>query len=179
MPVFFEKLAGLQSDVALPQPASVHLRRRAAAVAVAQAFAARFGRKIHGFYGSSECGGIAYDASEERDWKPGFVGTPMQRREHHAREPWRTANADHRAERSRGRWLLSGAGRTQCSAAGSFIPGDLVEFDGPAMLLTGRASDVINIAGRKLNPGGGGSPRRHLFRRSSGRRLRRAIEAPR
>ena len=64
MPVFFEKLAELENLPPLP-----HLRLCISAGAplparVGEAFSARFGLKVHTFYGSSECGGIGYDASE-------------------------------------------------------------------------------------------------------------------
>jgi long-chain acyl-CoA synthetase len=35
---------------------------------------------------------------------------------------------------------------------GRFVPGDLVKLAERGMYITGRATDVINIAGRKLNP---------------------------
>jgi acyl-coenzyme A synthetase/AMP-(fatty) acid ligase len=35
---------------------------------------------------------------------------------------------------------------------GQFVPSDLVRIEPRGMYLTGRATDVINIAGRKLNP---------------------------
>lgn len=152
MPVFYEKLAALESASGLPD-----LRLCISAGAplppqVAQAFAARYGRKIHGFYGSSECGGIAYDASETRDWKPGFVGRPMQ-----GVEVIPEAAGDGQT-RITVRSAAVGDGYfpepdPAVLGEGRFIPGDLVEFEGSAMFLTGRASDVINIAGRKLNPG--------------------------
>src|SRR5262249_31066868 len=36
------------------------------------------GLKLHNFYGSSECGGIAYDASEEPRRDSSCIGAPMQ-----------------------------------------------------------------------------------------------------
>ena len=45
---------------------------------VAQAFAARFGRKIHGFYGSSETGGISYDRTGEATLSGRSAGTPLK-----------------------------------------------------------------------------------------------------
>ena len=35
---------------------------------------------------------------------------------------------------------------------GCFVPGDLICLSGRGMFIVGRASDMINIAGRKLNP---------------------------
>jgi acyl-CoA synthetase (AMP-forming)/AMP-acid ligase II len=151
MPVFYEKLVGLRSDVVLPQLRLCISAGAPLPIAVAQEFTARFGCKIHAFYGSSECGGIAYDASEEREWKPGFVGTPMQRVEI---LPEKTGEGPTRIT-VRSAAVGDGYFPTPDESVlcgGAFVPGDLVEFDGPGLLLTGRASDVINIAGRKLNP---------------------------
>ena len=50
----------------------------------------------------------------------------------------------------RGRWIFSGA-RGEHVGGGRFVPGDLAA-DRARLYLVGRVSDVINIAGRKLNP---------------------------
>ena len=44
---------------------------------LASNFHARFGLKVHSFYGTSDCGGICYDASEEVEGESGFVGKPV------------------------------------------------------------------------------------------------------
>jgi len=44
----------------------------------AQAFAERFGRRVHGFYGSSETGGICYDRTGEATLTGRSVGTPLK-----------------------------------------------------------------------------------------------------
>jgi acyl-CoA synthetase (AMP-forming)/AMP-acid ligase II len=149
MPVFFQKFAELQNV-----PASPALRLCISAgsllpVEVAKAFTAAFGLKIHAFYGSSECGGIAYDASDEPDYAEGFVGQPMRGVEISP------------AGESSGAIAVRGAAvgddyfpnRDHAKLGdGRFIPGDLVRCSARGLVLVGRASDVINIAGRKLNP---------------------------
>jgi long-chain acyl-CoA synthetase len=45
----------------------------------AAAFHSATGRKVHVFYGSSECGGITYDRSDEPVHEAGAVGTAMER----------------------------------------------------------------------------------------------------
>ncbi len=151
MPVFYEKLTALDTAPELPR-----LRLCISAGAplpqpVADTFAARFGRKIHSFYGSSECGGIAYDGTEDQAPAVGFVGSPMKgvkvMPETLGKAPARITV----------RSAAVGDGYfpdpdDAVLGEGRFIPGDLVEFDGKSLVLTGRASDVINIAGRKLNP---------------------------
>jgi long-chain acyl-CoA synthetase len=150
MPVFFDKLVALENAPALPAlrlciSAGAPLPR-----AVGEAFTRRFGLKVHTFYGSSECGGIAYDASPDPVYEDGFVGLPMR-----GVEIVRDACGE--SGRIAVRSAAVGDGyfppqdeETLCG--GQFIPGDLVRWGDRGMYLAGRASDVINIAGRKLNP---------------------------
>ncbi|MBC2601039.1 class I adenylate-forming enzyme family protein [Puniceicoccus vermicola] len=44
---------------------------------IARDFFQKFGRRIHNFYGSSETGGIAYDATGEAALDGSFIGTPI------------------------------------------------------------------------------------------------------
>jgi acyl-CoA synthetase (AMP-forming)/AMP-acid ligase II len=147
MPVFYDKLAGLEPRPELPRlrlciSAGAPLTR-----AVDERFTASFGLKIHTFYGSSECGGIAYDRSDEPSYCEGSVGTPMDQVEV-------TPEPD-------GRIVVRGDAvgegyypddDCEVLSGGRFIPGDLIDWREGAMYLAGRASDLINIAGRKLNP---------------------------
>ncbi|MHA3773930.1 class I adenylate-forming enzyme family protein [Verrucomicrobiota bacterium sgz303538] len=150
MPVFFDKLASLEHTPELP-----HLRLCISAGAplthaVGTAFTGRFGLKIHTFYGSSECGGIGYDATDEPEYRDGFVGRAM---DGVSIEP----NADEEAGRITVSGPAVGDGYYPLSdedvlGNGRFVPSDLVRFTESGMFIVGRASDVINIAGRKLNP---------------------------
>jgi long-chain acyl-CoA synthetase len=108
-------------------------------------FRERFGIDIHSFYGCSEVGGITYDrrgAAVER----GTVGAPLD-----------------------GVGLLVENGRVQVRSGSvaqgylfdaetfqpfeDFMTDDLVEIrDGGELALTGRAGDLINTAGKKVNP---------------------------
>ncbi|MEO6751110.1 MAG: class I adenylate-forming enzyme family protein [Chthoniobacteraceae bacterium] len=146
LPVFFQKLAELES---LP-PSRLRLCISAGAPlssATATAFRARFGVKIHGFYGSSECGGIAFDASNA-DVPEGCVGEPM-----------RGVRLVHDEESGRvevhgpavGEGYFPEAGESVLGS-GRFVPGDLVRRTPHGLVLAGRVSDFINVAGRKLNP---------------------------
>jgi len=61
-------------------PSCVRLAISAAAplpVKLEQGVFAAHGLKIHNFYGASECGGIAYDASQQPRDDDAFVGAPM------------------------------------------------------------------------------------------------------
>jgi acyl-CoA synthetase (AMP-forming)/AMP-acid ligase II len=114
---------------------------------VAAAFRERFGVKIHSFYGSSECGGIAYDASED-DVPEGCVGGPM-------------CGVRLVDDAATGRIEVHGAAvgdgyfpepDGDILGGGRFVPGDLVRRTQHGYVLAGRVSDFINVAGRKVNP---------------------------
>lgn len=109
-------------------------------------FRERFGIDIHSFYGCSECGGITYDrrgAAVER----GTVGTALE---------GVTLTAD--AKRLTVRSASVAAGYLfdettfQPFPGGAFVSDDLVEEREGEIALTGRASDLINTAGKKVNP---------------------------
>ncbi len=107
---------------------------------VARAFAEKFSRKIHNFYGSSETGGIAYDATGDSAALGRGVGRPL---------PGVSIS-------------LARGGRLRVASAavltlGARTPGehrtaDLGEFtsDGELRLLR-RAGRFVKIAGRRLN----------------------------
>ncbi len=110
-------------------------------------FRERFGIDVHSFYGCSECGGITYDrrgGAVER----GTVGQPMENVEvvlDGARLEVRSATVAAGA--------LLDANTFVPFASGSFMTDDLVELrDDGEVALTGRAGDLINTAGKKVNP---------------------------
>lgn len=152
MPVFYDKLAALESGTALPELRLCISAGAPLPKAVAVAFSKRFGKKIHTFYGSSECGGIGYDASLELHYDDGFAGTPMKNVE---------ITPEDGPENS-GKIIVKGAAvadgyfpeeDADVLGNGRFVPGDLICWRERGMFIAGRASDTINIAGRKLNPG--------------------------
>ena len=147
MPIFFEKLAETPG-VSLP---ALRLCISAGAplpARVGQAFTARYGLKIHTFYGSSECGGIAYDASDDPLYEDAFVGPPMRNVQITPTSlPGQIAVRS--AAVSEGYYPEP---NPEVLSDGQFIPADLVCITPRGLHLTGRATDVINIAGRKLNP---------------------------
>ena len=115
--------------------------------AVSRKFRERFGVPIHTFYGCSECGGISYDregASVER----GTVGKAME---------------NVALSSKRGRLVVRGANVAlgylhdattfQPFDDGVFVTDDLVDVrDDGEIAITGRASELINTAGKKVNP---------------------------
>ena len=149
LPVLFQKLAELaEIDKAPLQKLRLCISAGAPLSAtVAVGFRARFGVKIHGFYGSSECGGIAFDASNEVV-PEGCVGDAMRgvRLVH-----------DEQSGRVEVHGPAVGEGyfpeADECVLGGGrFVPGDLVQRTPHGFVLAGRVSDFINVAGRKLNP---------------------------
>jgi acyl-CoA synthetase (AMP-forming)/AMP-acid ligase II len=104
------------------------------------------GLKIHNFYGSSECGGIAYDASSGARMDDSCAGAPLQ-------NVCCSIASDGCLEvRS------SAVGQTYWPesssnlGAGVFHTSDLAEISYGLVYLRGRATDQINVAGRKVLP---------------------------
>jgi long-subunit acyl-CoA synthetase (AMP-forming) len=104
------------------------------------------GIKIHNFYGASECGGIAYDQNETPRKDSRFVGTPM-------RNVQLKVNANGCLEvhsMAVGETYFPDASATL--ANGCFQTSDLAELKKDKVFLSGRATDQINVAGRKVSP---------------------------
>jgi len=105
----------------------------------------RHGLKIHNFYGSSECGGIAYDRSVTPRAEAALAGTALD---------------SVLLRQTDGLLEVSGpaVGETYWPEAderlekGSFLTCDLDELRAGEVYLRGRATDLINVAGRKVSP---------------------------
>jgi long-chain acyl-CoA synthetase len=150
MPVFYQSFSEMEKVPALP---GLRLCISAGAplpVDVARKFREKFRLPIHSFYGSSECGGICYDRDAPLI-EPGFVGPPMRGVTIELLEP------DTPATRVRVRSAAAGDGYfpepdEDKLGRGCFVPGDLVTASGDGFQIVGRISDVINVAGKKVNP---------------------------
>ncbi|HKP93662.1 MAG TPA: class I adenylate-forming enzyme family protein [Chthoniobacterales bacterium] len=150
MPVFYQAFCEMENP-----PAFSRLRLCISAGAplpleIARKFRDKFGLAIHSFYGSSECGGICYDRTARLD-DPGFVGAPMTGTQVELLEP--------QAEASRIRIQTAAAGDgyfpepdEEKLGGGFFTPDDLLRPSGEGFRIVGRVSDVINVAGKKVNP---------------------------
>jgi len=130
-------------------PASVRLAISAGAPLSApleqEVFAAN-GLKIHNFYGCSECGGIAYDATESPRSDDACVGTPMQGVELNCDEEGCLEVRSRAA--GQGYWPAP----TATLGRGRFRTCDLAELNNGLVYLRGRTSDLMNVAGRKVAP---------------------------
>lgn len=117
---------------------------------VSRAFRERFGEPIHSFYGCSECGGIAYDregASVER----GSVGSAMNGVELEL-EPGTGRLVIHSEAVAAG-YSFGSADENWRFDEARYITDDLARFNAEGEVeLTGRVGDMINIAGKKVNP---------------------------
>jgi long-chain acyl-CoA synthetase len=114
---------------------------------ISRQFHSRFGLKIHSFYGSSECGGIAYDRSEELERPSGFVGAPMTGVE--------VTKVDDDRIAVRGPNVADGYfpdSDISVLDGVRFVPGDIVEWTDLGLRLVRRVSDFVNIAGKKVHP---------------------------
>lgn len=111
-----------------------------------EAVFAAHGLKIHNFYGSTECGGIAYDASDTPRTHDAFIGTAVQ-------GVTLAVNAGGcLVVRSRAVGATYWPEPSAELGGGVFDTRDLVELTEEKVFLRGRASDLINVAGRKVWP---------------------------
>jgi long-chain acyl-CoA synthetase len=120
-------------------------------------FAARFGVKIHSFYGASEAGGICFDQGDDVD-DALIVGRPLPgvRVTLRPGEPGAPPEGG-RVHVASAAVALGYAGLSAAEQEGfvdeGFLTGDLGVFDaGGRLVLTGRVSSFINVAGRKVQP---------------------------
>jgi long-chain acyl-CoA synthetase len=130
-------------------PPNVRLALSAGAplpLALEQAVLSATGLKIHNFYGSSECGGIAYDATTTPRTDDACVGAPMH-------------NVQLALNEGGCLQVRGGAvGQTywpepaETLGRGLFQTGDVAELKDGLVYLRGRLSEQINVSGRKVSP---------------------------
>jgi long-chain acyl-CoA synthetase len=150
MPVFYQAFSEMNDVPALPQLRLCISAGAPLPLEVARKFREKFKQPIHSFYGSSECGGICYDRGAAL-LEPGFVGEPMRGLELELMAP----NVS--ASRVRIRSAAVGDGYfpepdEEKLGRGIFVPDDLLSASGGGFRIVGRTSDVINVAGKKVNP---------------------------
>lgn len=156
VPYMFAHFANNPRAIAWPRGLEVLISAAAPLDPImANAFARTFGVKIHSFYGTSESGGISFDDSPDVDGEA-TVGRPLPGvtitlRRHDG------ATIDGGRVHVAGRAVSSGyAGQTTSDEAFTdegFLTGDLGRFDArQRLILTGRASSFINVAGKKIQP---------------------------
>ena len=163
LPEALRKAGHLKQDLALPAvPALWHVWHDAGAIpqnvrialsagsplplSVEQNIHERFGLKVHKFFGSSECGGIAYDLSNAPRTDPAFIGRAMDNVSLSvAKDGCLEVRGD-----AVGETYWPDATRKLHDRI--FHTGDLVEIQNGDVFFRGRACDRINVAGRKVLP---------------------------
>ena len=102
--------------------------------------------KVRNFYGSTECGGIAYDRSDAPREDASYVGTPLE----HVAVGVNIEGCLFVTSAAVGQtYWPEPAGSL---ANGRFQTSDLAEIIDGSVYLRGRANDQINVAGRKVLP---------------------------
>lgn len=129
-----KSLAGLRLGISAgaPLPADV-----------AREFAEQFGCRLHGFYGSSETGGIAYDRSGAATLAGG-VGTALRgvRLQLQRGERLRVSSAA----------VVTHGNRRRVGAHGAWIMPDRARLDARGnVTLSGRRGTTVKVAGRRIN----------------------------
>jgi acyl-CoA synthetase (AMP-forming)/AMP-acid ligase II len=183
VPFMFERLVRQMADRTMPASMRLAISAGASIQAdVVRAFKRAFGLKVHSFYGTSETGGIAYDADDAID-DPVTVGRALPGTTITLRpvdEPLADAFTrrpglafETRAGGFTGQGSPHGEfGRVHVRGAavaaryagseavdnspfcdGGFLTGDLGRLDGDRLVLAGRVSEFVNVAGRKVHPG--------------------------
>lgn len=150
MPVLYQALSEMENVPVLP---ALRLCISAGAplpLEIARKFREKFKRTIHSFYGSSECGGICYDRTAPL-LEQNFVGQPMR--------GVHLELLDSKCAMTRVRVHSAAVGdgylpkpNSKKLGRGKFIPDDLLSVSQRGLRIVGRTSDVINVAGKKVNP---------------------------
>ncbi len=150
MPVFYQAFCEMENVPALSKLRLCISAGAPLALAVARQFQDEFNRPIHSFYGASECGGICYD----RDASPaikGFVGKPMTGVDLEIIDPTASASQIRVRSAAVGDGYFPESDEEKLSR-GFFVPDDLLTETENGFQIVGRISDVINVAGKKVNP---------------------------
>jgi long-chain acyl-CoA synthetase len=150
MPVFYQAFSEMEEVPALSMLRLCISAGAPLPLEAARKFRGKFKQPIHSFYGSSECGGICYDRAAPL-LEQSFVGQPMRGLNLELLEP------DAPASRVRVQSAAAGDGYfpepdEEKLGQGKFIPDDLLSVSGDGLRIVGRISDVINVAGKKVNP---------------------------
>ncbi len=146
MPVFFQAFCEMADVPPLPKLRLCISAGAPLSAALAKKFYEKFKSPIHSFYGSSECGGICYDR-DGTIFEDGYVGTPME-------DVDLTLSESSQIEV---RSAAVGDGyfpepNKEKLGGGVFRPDDLLARCGDGFKIVGRTSDLINVAGKKVNP---------------------------
>jgi len=150
MPLFYQAFCEMENIPPLPKLRVCISAGAPLPIATAKKFREKFALPIHSFYGASECGGICYDREAKNEIE-GFVGAPMKDVDLEMIDP----NAQSSQARVRSAAVGDGYfpdADEEKLGNGIFVPDDLLAHHGSGFKIVGRVSDVINVAGKKVNP---------------------------
>ena len=150
MPLFYQSFCEMETVPPLPKLRLCISAGAPLPLSTAKKFHRKFGLPIHSFYGASECGGICYDRSATNQ-SEGFVGQSMKDVDLELVDPSAASS------QVRVRSVAAGDGYfpepdEEKLGNGIFLPDDLLTQTGSGFRIVGRISDVINVAGKKVNP---------------------------
>ena len=150
MPVFYQAFCEIENP---PSLSNLRLCISAGAplsVSVAKRFHERFQLPIHSFYGASECGGICYDR-DGRGEVDGFIGTPMTGVDLKPLDPGLPESRIQVSSAAVGDGYFPEPDPEKLGN-GTFVPDDLLQGVDSGFKIVGRVSELINVAGKKVNP---------------------------
>ncbi len=150
MPLFYQAFCQMEHVPVLPKLRLCISAGAPLPGAVAKKLREKFNLAIHSFYGASECGGICYDqeATSEQD---GFVGQAVKGVDLQMLDPNAPESQIEVHSAAVGDGYFPEPDEEKLSN-GTFVPDDLLARDDSGFKIVGRISDVINIAGEKVNP---------------------------
>jgi long-chain acyl-CoA synthetase len=150
MPVFYQAFCQMENVPALRNLRLCISAGAPLAIAVVRQFWQKFKLPIHSFYGASECGGICYDryATNEDE---GFVGQPMNCVDIEMVDPEASASQIRVRSSAVGDGYFPESDQAKLGG-GLFVPDDLLNKTANGLRIVGRTSDMINVAGKKVNP---------------------------
>ncbi|PYL25893.1 MAG: hypothetical protein DMF37_03710 [Verrucomicrobia bacterium] len=151
MPVFYQAFCEMENVPALPNLRLCISASAPLAVGAARQFRQKFNLPIHSFYGASECGGICYDGAATNE-EEGFVGQPMKGVDIEMVDPKASASQICVRSPALGDGYFPESGEAKIGG-GFFVPDDLLTKTTNGLRIVGRTSDLINVAGKKVNPG--------------------------
>jgi acyl-CoA synthetase (AMP-forming)/AMP-acid ligase II len=150
MPVFYQAFCQMENVPALRNLRLCISAGAPLAIAVARQFRQKFKLSIHSFYGASECGGICYDRDATNE-DEGFVGQPMNCVDIEMVDPDASASQIRVRSSGVGDGYFPESDQAKLGG-GFFVPDDLLNKTANGLRIVGRTSDMINVAGKKVNP---------------------------
>ena len=150
MPLFYQAFCEMNEVPALARLRLCISAGAPLSAATATKFREKFRLPIHSFYGASECGGICYDRDGETSGD-GFVGQPMEGVDLELIDP-DAGSSQIRVRSAAVAESYFPEAENAKLGNGMFVPDDLLKRGGNGFRIVGRISDLINVAGKKVNP---------------------------